>query len=223
MIIAGVLLRGMKSPDDMMSVIQNFGTGQEAIVVPLSDGRFRAYVAYHKHGARSGAPLSGGHALPRFVAIAVSAGAPQQWFDRAVAAGPLACFDAADTWVDRPYKGGVALVGDAAASNDPSYGCGLSLTLRSVRLLRDELLATDDWDAAGKAYAETQREQAASMRRITGWLTDLFFTPGEEAEQRRMRAFPHFAEDPSRVPDFIGLGPDAPSDEVARQRLYGEM
>jgi menaquinone-9 beta-reductase len=49
-------------------------------------------------------------------------------------AGPLASFEGADVWVDQPYKNGVALIGDAAAANDPCFGCGLSLTLR-IRFL----------------------------------------------------------------------------------------
>jgi len=45
------------------------------------------------------------------------------------------------------------LAGDAAASNDPSWGQGLSLTLRDVRVLRDRLLATSDWETACRDYA----------------------------------------------------------------------
>lgn len=44
-------------------------------------------------------------------------------------------FDAADRWVDHPYHAGVVLIGDAAAASDPCFGCGLSLTLRDVRVL----------------------------------------------------------------------------------------
>ena len=46
------------------------------------------------------------------------------------------------------------LVDDAAATNDPCFGCGLSLTLRDVRVLRDALLDVEDWDAACHRYAD---------------------------------------------------------------------
>jgi hypothetical protein len=46
--------------------------------------------------------------------------------------GPLAEFEGADHWVESPVKNGVALIGDAAASSDPSWVCGLSLTLLDV-------------------------------------------------------------------------------------------
>jgi hypothetical protein len=32
----------------------------------------------------------------------------------------------------------------------------------------------------------------------------------------RARVMPLFADEPLRIPDFIGAGPDAPSDEAAR-------
>jgi menaquinone-9 beta-reductase len=67
--------------------------------------------------------------------------------------GPLATFDGTDNWVDHPYRDGVALIGDAAAATDPSYGQDQSLTAMDARVLRDRLLANNDWDEAGHAYA----------------------------------------------------------------------
>lgn len=61
------------------------------------------------------------------------------YFKDARPSGPLATFDAAHTWVDHPYRDGVALLGDTATSSDPSWGQGLSLTLRDARVLRDHL------------------------------------------------------------------------------------
>ena len=55
--------------------------------------------------------------------------------------------------MNHPYRDGVALLGDAAAASDPTHGQGLSLTLRDARVLRDHLLRSSDWDAAGNAYA----------------------------------------------------------------------
>lgn len=47
------------------------------------------------------------------------------------------------------------LIGDAAASSDPSWGQGLGLTVRDVRVLRDHLLSRENWDEAGHAYAQS--------------------------------------------------------------------
>jgi 2-polyprenyl-6-methoxyphenol hydroxylase-like FAD-dependent oxidoreductase len=44
---------------------------------------------------------------------------------------------------EHPYRDGIALIGDAAAS-DPAYGQGMSLTLRDARVLREYLVTTED-------------------------------------------------------------------------------
>src|SRR5215472_11163314 len=64
----------------------------------------------------------------------------------------------------------LAALGDAAASNDPCFGQGLSLTVRSVRVLRDHLLSYNDWDAAGHAYAAAQDRDYGVVHRVTQWL-----------------------------------------------------
>src|SRR5215470_3560208 len=51
-----------------------------------------------------------------------------KYFETAKPIGPLATFSAAHTWVDHPYRDGVALLGDSAVSSDPTWGQGLSLT-----------------------------------------------------------------------------------------------
>ena len=42
------------------------------------------------------------------------------------------------------------------------------------------------------------------------------FGADDVAPTLRARVMPLFAEDPLRIPDFIGAGPDAPRDEAAR-------
>ena len=82
--------------------------------------------------------------MQRFVDVFVSFGAKADWFDRATAMGPLASFSGADCWAAHPYHDGVVLIGDAAAAGDPAFGCGMSLTLRDVRMLRDHLIKEHD-------------------------------------------------------------------------------
>jgi hypothetical protein len=149
-------------------------------------------------------------------------GVPAGWLDKAKPSGPLAEFDGADTWVEHPYRQGVVLIGDAASTNDPAWGNGLSLTLRDVRVLRDKLLSDDDWDRAAGAYATEQDQYFAALRRVTRWRADLMYEVGPDAEARRAKALPLFKEDRTRVPDYIALGPDSPSDETARRRYYCE-
>jgi menaquinone-9 beta-reductase len=103
----------------------------------------------------------------------------------------------------------VCSVGDAAASNDPSSGAGLSLALGDVRSLRDRLLANGNWDAAGQDYAAGHDRRYEAVHRITDWIRTLFLDPRPEAAAIRARALPRIAAEPSRpvclVYDTIGI------------------
>jgi hypothetical protein len=52
-------------------------------------------------------------------------------------------------------------------------------------------------------------------------MTQLVWTPGPEADERRMRVFPRWAKDPTGFPDGVGLGPFGPSDETAKRLVLG--
>jgi 2-polyprenyl-6-methoxyphenol hydroxylase-like FAD-dependent oxidoreductase len=217
--IAGVLLDGMAVPDDGAHLVQ--GIGELTIPFPMGNGRARVYVAYHSGLNRK--RFQGEADLPRFIEESVRIGAPSEWYDGATMAGPLATFDGADTWVPHPYKDGVVLVGDAAASSDPTWGQGLSLTLRDVRVLRDRLNATDDWAQAGEAYAREHDQYYGVLHAAEDWFTQLFMEIGPQADARRARALPLLAEDPSRVPDILLDGPGLAVDDNLRSRFFGEQ
>jgi len=109
--------------------------------------------------------------------------------------------------VDAPYRAGVALVGDAATACDPSWGCGMALALHDVRTLRDRLLASDDWDAAGRAYAAEHDRFYGALHRLEHWRA-AFFEIGPEADARRARVLARLAAAaPGSAPDLAGLGP----------------
>lgn len=113
-------------------------------------------------------------------------------------AGPLVSFEGVTTEVVHPYQDGIALIGDAAAVSDPSWGQGLSMTLRDARVLRDHLLTNEDWDAAGHAYAREHRRYCSTVHTVVEWYTEFFLATGPEADARRARALPLIAEDPTR-------------------------
>jgi 2-polyprenyl-6-methoxyphenol hydroxylase-like FAD-dependent oxidoreductase len=220
LVVAGVLHEGLQIPEDAVQYISRPSIGQGALVFPIGQRRFRSYFVHRTQGAIR--PLSGRRHIGDFVAACVDTGVPAAWYEGAEVAGPLAAFDGADAWVDRPYRDGIVLVGDAAAASDPTWGCGLSLTLRDVRVLRDQLLTTTDWPAAADAYATEHDGYYSALHRLEDWLTVLMYEMGPDADARRARVLPRFAEDPSRAPDFPGLGPDSPSDEAARRRFFAE-
>jgi len=220
LVIAGVLLEGVDVPEDSFHTLLNSKMGQMPLIVPIGEQRFRSYFAYRKQEVPR--RLSGERQLPDFLAACRGAGMPDSWFKFVKLLGPLASFECADKWVSHPYKNGVVLIGDAAAACDPTWGCGLSLTLRDVRTLRDKLLVDEDWDRAGHAYADSQDQYYSALHRLEGWMTDLFMELGADAELRREEAVPRFGDEPDRIPDLVGLGPDAPSDEMAKRRFFGE-
>jgi 2-polyprenyl-6-methoxyphenol hydroxylase-like FAD-dependent oxidoreductase len=137
-------------------------------------------------------------------------------------AGPLASFDGADNWIEHPYRNGVALVGDAAASNDPCFGQGLSLTLRDVRVLRDELLNSDSWNEAADSYAAEHDRYYGVIHQATECFGRMFYEPGPSAEELRARALPLIAQDSTRMLDHITSGPDLPINDRLIRRFFGE-
>jgi 2-polyprenyl-6-methoxyphenol hydroxylase-like FAD-dependent oxidoreductase len=221
MVVAGCLLEGTDTPHDSVHIFRREGHGEGALVFPISRDRLRIYFLYRKLEKRRG--LSGASKVATFIESCKRVGVPSDWLARAKACGPLAEFDGADLWVKHPYRDGVALVGDAASANDPSWGNGLSLAVRDVRTLVDQLLATDDLNQAGRSYAETHDRYFGRLNQLTRWLTDLNYEIGPEADALRARAIPLIREDPTRVPDYISYGPDSPSDEMVRKRLFGEV
>lgn len=216
--VGGLLLEGLTCPDDAVTLIQ--GIGRAAIFFPQRNARVRAYAVYHRdvHATR----LQGPADVPQFLQAMVEAGTPPEWLAGARPVGPLATFDGADSWVDHPYRDGVVLIGDAASSSDPSWGQGLSLTLRDVRTLRDHLQRTDDWDAAAHAYAAEHDRYYAAIRTAEDWNTTIFMEVGPEADARRARALPLLFQDPTRQPDHLITGPDLPCGEPERARFFGE-
>ena len=99
----------------------------------------------------------------------------------------------------------------------------MSLTLRDVRVLLAKLAASDDWDAAGHAYAEEHQRGYAACHRCDNWYTDLLLEIGPEAEALRARSFPKLVEDRTRLPLTPFVGPElATADEAMRRRFFAE-
>ena len=96
------------------------------------------------------------------------------------------------------------------------------MALRDARVLRDQLLASEDWAAAGHTYAAEHDRYFAAVHKFTGWFYKLWYETGAEADARRTRALPLIAEDMSRIPDAIFSGPEVPLDETVRKRFFGE-
>jgi 2-polyprenyl-6-methoxyphenol hydroxylase-like FAD-dependent oxidoreductase len=218
--MAGVLLTNVHASSETMYAVFNPELGLWAALIPQAGGQSRAYFVYPK---TTGDRLQGESMLPLFVSESAKAYPPiADYCVDAKSIGPLASFDVSDTWVEHPYCDGVALLGDAAATTDPTYGQGLSFALRGARVLRDELTNNSDWDAAGARYAEQHRRSFHGCHEVEKWVRTLFQDTSPEAAALRVKALPRIAEDPTRVPDHIFSGPDLPFDERVRARFFGE-
>ena len=205
-LFTGVLLENVPLPLDTWYAVMNPTNGQEVFLGNIGQGRVRAYFGYPKDAHQR---FLKPHDTPRLFKESIRTGAAAEFYMHARAVGPMASFASDDAWVEHPYRKGVALIGDAAATCDPSFGQGLAMALRSARLLRDELLKTEDWEVAGHAYAEAQHRDFAVIHSL-------------EADARRERALPLIAQDATRVPDLFGMGPDAVANETIRRRFFGE-
>ena len=216
----GVLFEEMWGiPDDASYVLFNPSLGQSVPVFPQGQGRVRAYFCYHSQAPYR---LQGERDVPRLIEESVRTGTPAAFFQGARAVGPLATFEGADRWVPHPYRMGVALIGDAAASTEPTFGQGMSLTLRDARVLRDHLLSQEDWHMAGQAYAEDHDRYYGAVRTVQHWFKQLFFAPGPETEARQDSVVPLLIQDATRIPDVLFSGPEVPVDETVRRRFFGE-
>ena len=214
------LLTGVSGRKDTCNFVFNPEFGLVGGLVPQSKDRFRAYLGYPTDGSFR---LHGGEKLGAFLTQSQKVG-PMfiDCYAQAKSLGPLAVFDAGYFWVDHPYRDGVALIGEAAAVSDPSFGQGMALTLRDARVLRDALLSDSDWDDAGRKYARQHDTYFHNTRTVCCWLRSLFQEQGPEADARRQRAMPKITEDLSRVPDHLFGGPELPMDETVRARFFGE-
>lgn len=177
LLLSGVLLDSLSSEVDrsVAYVCNDVTAGAVAALFPQPEDRARAYFGFHPQAC---ARLQGNGDFARFRQMFKMTAGKAIPFGDAKPAGPLASLN---VWVEHPYRDGVALAGDAASSNDPSWGQGLSLALRDARVLSDELLAGADWHAAADQYAQRHNADYLAVRKVSGWFYDVFQRLGPEA------------------------------------------
>jgi menaquinone-9 beta-reductase len=216
---AGILFENLVLNEETSVGMINSFLGRVAYLFPQAAGRVRAYLMYENELPR----LQGAEDTTRFIEECVKTGLSPETYAGARSIGPLASFDMTESWVEHPYGGGFALLGDAAGSSDPTWGQGLSLTMRDVSVLSENLLGTDDWERVGHEYADARDRYFKAVTTVADWFFDLFFARGSEADTRRERAFPLIMKEPDRIPDHVFSGPELLCDEEARQRFFGEI
>jgi 2-polyprenyl-6-methoxyphenol hydroxylase-like FAD-dependent oxidoreductase len=211
----GVLVEGEMDADGAFHYIFGRTAGHSSAICEVSTGLYRVYLFRHTDAAAS--RLSGPRDFETTLVGLRDAGVPGEWLAEAQLHGPLATFDGAHRWIDRPYRDGVVLVGDAAGASDPAWGSGLGRTLRDVRLLRDALVADPDWHKAAGAYAEQHDEYWHRLRDAEYRSAAALMSAGPDAIARRNRAFEIF----DAVPELETwtYGPESHCDDDVRAQL----
>lgn len=217
--VAGVLLDSVPLPQDTFHMFMNPALGEMILWAPEGESRVRAHLCYW---GETRPRFQGEADLDRLLHALEWTGLAKQYLAHATIASPLVTMDGADVWIDQPCANGVVLLGDAAASSDPSWGQGLSLAFRGVRILRDALLTSARWDQAGQQYAREQASFYGNTRTVAGWFRELFLRQGASADAVRARELPLIADDPMRVPDVLFSGPDIPISADAQARFFGD-
>jgi 2-polyprenyl-6-methoxyphenol hydroxylase-like FAD-dependent oxidoreductase len=217
---AGVLLEGASVSSDLAWFVFNSEFGLVAGLAPQSKNRCRAYLGYPTDGAFT---LQCSDKVEKFLAETRRVGPMfADCYAQAKSIGPLAAFDAGYSWVDHPYRDGVALIGEAAAVSDPSFGQGMSLALRDARVLRDALVGDSDWDRAAHRYAEQHDNYFQATHTVCCWFRSMFQEQGRAADARRQKAMPGILADITRVPDHLFGGPELPMNETVHARFFGD-
>ena len=203
----GFQLQGDIAADRTLYFYQDGRTGRGAILVSNKPRNYRAYTFFHRDALSR--RFSGARDYAGAIAHFRDLGLPGDWQDALTPHGIHATFDGAHRWISDPVRGNCVLVGDAAAASDPVWGCGLSRTLRDVRLLRDRLLGDGGWLKASRAYAADHCDFFNRLRHVEHLCAKLYFAMGDEAESRRQVAFDFLEHHPEQRPDTAGSGPES--------------
>lgn len=218
-VIGGGLIAGTAL--DRQSAHQASLPGAMVVVFPQGADLARGYLVCSPERA---AAFRGRSAVPDFVA-ACGAAFPAEAFVNARSVAPVGFFPGVDIWTDRLSGDGMVLVGDAAGTNDPSQGHGLSLAFRDARELRDLLLEDRNWFAATGEFAARRARYYTPLRAHARWMAVLITEEGAAANARRAQVARAREADPS-AGGFAGIyatGPDGlVGDEQARRRFFGE-
>ena len=218
-LVSGLLLDGVALSDDATHAWLDTQKGHFILNFPQGQGRARVYLCYAVGSAKR---YGGPDDIQVVLDQCIASGVPAEVYENASPAGPLATFDGRTTYADSAYRHGVALVGDAAANTDPTWGQGLSMAFRDARLLTEKLLAHDDWNEAGQAYSKARNQHFGVVHAMEDWQTQLLMDTGPEADATRARAMRSWREDRTRNPDTFLSGPGDPLSEFERRRFFGE-
>jgi 2-polyprenyl-6-methoxyphenol hydroxylase-like FAD-dependent oxidoreductase len=220
---AGMLVEGA---DGWPADLQVIGSAGDVffLVFPQGGGRVRLYLGYATGQAKR---FAGAQAPQAFLdAFRLACQPRSEHIAGARPAGPCNSYPNEDTWTDAVSAPGIVLIGDAAGSNDPIIGQGLSITLRDVRLVRDALLAERAWSPGlFEPYAVERAERMRRLRFTASVIAALQNEFGPAARARRQRVREAQMEDPTLGLPLLStlMGPDAIPAEAFEEPLRARL
>jgi 2-polyprenyl-6-methoxyphenol hydroxylase-like FAD-dependent oxidoreductase len=219
--MGGTLVSGLDFAPD--AAHQAIGEGGFGMIFPQSENLSRVYLVCTPHQRQAMTGATQPDALLHSVAKNLPGGCITAW----QAAGPTAFFPNADivsSLIADPRHEGV-LIGDAASTNDPSVGHGLSLVFRDVRMLVDLLASGEAWERVPAEFAAQRQQYYGILRAHAQWNGLLTAEAGPVADARREQVARAREIDPTAggFAAIYALGPDGlVADDAARQHFLGE-
>jgi menaquinone-9 beta-reductase len=212
--VAGLLVDGVEGDADYDAVCDH----ELGLFLLLHQGGGRAR-AYHVVPPALRTRYAGAGGATQFLRDAAAVDGPVgALMTTARAAGPCAAVAGTDTWTPAPYVDGIVLVGDAAGHNDPTAGCGLSIALRDVRIVRDLIIEGAQHQVDFESYGSERTERMRRLRLLADVINVGCVVPGPDRTQRRMRLNAALSEmHPALFPLILGMyaGPEAIPAEVS--------
>lgn len=185
------------------------------LIFPQGQGKVRLYVEYAlEHRGRYAGEEGARNLLAAFDTAVLPGGTA---LSRATPAGPCRAYPSQFARLEKPYCAGAVLIGDAAGFTDPILGQGLSVTLRDARMVRDVLLAGDDWGpTAFETYGRTRHEGTRRIGQATRFAARLFTRFDADGLAARERALKRMHAEPDwrALLASAYLGPDRLPPEV---------
>jgi len=216
----GALVDGVDLASDAVHVI--YFPGGMSYLMPQGEGRARVYFGGGKDLIE---PLTADRTGETFLAF-LRERFPEGALEDATLAGPLAFFSNADIVPDRVTGINAVLIGDAAGSNDPSVGQGLSLAYRDVRELSELLMRCDAWQEAIEEFGRRRAAYHSIAREHAKWISEIAIESGEDADAKRAGMRRAKEADPAQggFAFMYSRGPfDLDVSAEGRARFFGEV
>jgi 2-polyprenyl-6-methoxyphenol hydroxylase-like FAD-dependent oxidoreductase len=219
--MGGTLVTGLDFVPD--AAHQAIGEGGFGMIFPQCENLSRVYLVCTPAQRQAMTGETQPDALLHGVARNLPEGRISTW----QAAGPTAFFPNADIVssliAGRDNEG--VLIGDAASTNDPSVGHGLSLVFRDVRVLADLLTGSEAWERIPAEFAAQRQQYYGIVRAHAQWNGLLTAEAGPAADARREQVAQAREIDPTAggFAAIYALGPDGlVADDAARRHFLGE-